>query len=92
MKSLAVRVLGDFGVDGVEPQAFGSKKARLTLHLLALAGDQAVAASVLADALRGHAPPAHPDDQLAVLMSRLRSVLRQAAGSRLQAWRTGMPG
>src|SRR2546421_9989614 len=29
MKSLAVRVLGDFGVDGVEPQAIGSRKARL---------------------------------------------------------------
>jgi hypothetical protein len=25
MKSLAVRVLGDFGVDGVEPQALGSR-------------------------------------------------------------------
>jgi DNA-binding SARP family transcriptional activator/tetratricopeptide (TPR) repeat protein len=75
MKSLAVRVLGDFGVDGVEPQAFGSKKARLALHLLALAGGQAVAASVLTDALWGDAPPARPDDQLAVLMSRLRSVL-----------------
>jgi hypothetical protein len=38
MKSLAVRVLGDFAVDGVEPQALGSKKARLALHPLALAG------------------------------------------------------
>jgi DNA-binding SARP family transcriptional activator len=75
MKSLAVRVLSDFAVDGVEPQAFGSKKARLTLQLLALAGGQAVPASVLIDALWGDAPPAHPDDQLAVLMSRLRSVL-----------------
>jgi hypothetical protein len=37
MKSLAVRVLGDFGVDGIEPQALGSRKARLALHLLALA-------------------------------------------------------
>ena len=75
MKSLAVRVLGDFGVDGVQPQAFGSKKARLALQLLALAGGQAVPASVLADALWGDTPPARPDDQLAVLMSRLRSVL-----------------
>jgi len=38
MKSLAVRVLSDFGVDGVEPQAFGSRKARLALQLLALGG------------------------------------------------------
>jgi DNA-binding SARP family transcriptional activator len=75
MKSLAVRVLGDFGVDGVEPQALGSRKARLALHLLALADGQAVAADVLIDALWGSELPARPEDQLAVLMSRLRSVL-----------------
>jgi len=75
MKSLAVRVLGDFGVDGVEPQAFGSRKARQALHLLALAQGQAVSPGVLIDALWGDSPPARPDDQLAVLMSRLRSVL-----------------
>ena len=75
MKSLAVRVLGDFGVDGVAPQALGSRKARLALRLLALADGQAVPSGVLADALWGDAPPARPDDQLAVLMSRLRAVL-----------------
>ena len=36
MKSLAVRVLGDFGVDGLVPHALGSRKARQALHLLAL--------------------------------------------------------
>ncbi len=75
MKSLAVRVLSDFGVDGIEPQAFGSRKARLALQLLALAGGQAVPADVLIDALWDTAPPARPEDQLAVLISRLRSVL-----------------
>ncbi len=75
MKSLAVRVLGDFGVDGIEPQALGSRKARLALHLLALADGQAVPADVLIDALWETGPPARPEDQLAVLMSRLRSVL-----------------
>ena len=75
MKSLAVRVLGDFGVDGVEPQALGSRKARLALRLLALADGQTVPSAVLIDALWDQAPPARPDDQLAVLMSRLRSVL-----------------
>jgi DNA-binding SARP family transcriptional activator len=62
-------------VDGVEPQALGSRKARLALHLLALADGQAVAADVLIDALWGSELPARPEDQLAVLMSRLRSVL-----------------
>jgi DNA-binding SARP family transcriptional activator len=68
-------VLGDFAVDGLEPQAPGSKQARLARHLLALAGGQAVPASVLTGALWGDAPPARPGGQLAVLVSRLRSVL-----------------
>ncbi len=75
MKSLAVRVLGDFGVDGIEPQAFGSRKARLALQLIALGAGQAVPAGVLIDALWDTSPPARPEDQLAVLMSRLRTVL-----------------
>ena len=75
MRSLAVRVLNDFGVDGMEPQSLGSRKARLALHLLALAGGQVVSSAALADALWGDTPPAKPDDQLAVLVSRLRSVL-----------------
>jgi DNA-binding SARP family transcriptional activator len=75
MKSLAVRVLGDFGVDGIEPQALGSRKTRLALHLLALGGGQAVSSDVLIDALWDGAPRSRPADQLAVLMSRLRSVL-----------------
>jgi DNA-binding SARP family transcriptional activator len=75
MKSLAVRVLCDFAVDGVEPQALGSRKARLALHLLALADGQAVPPDVLIDALWGADPPARPEGQLAVLLSRLRSVL-----------------
>ena len=75
MKSLAVRLLGEFAVDGVEAQALGSRKARLALHLLALADGQPVPADVLADALWADAPPARPEDQLAVLMSRLRGVL-----------------
>ena len=75
MKSLAVRLLGEFAVDGVESQALGSRKARLALHLLALADGQPVPDDVLADALWADAPPAKPEDQLAVLMSRLRGVL-----------------
>ena len=75
MKSLALRVLSDFGVDGIEPQALGSRKGRLALCVLALAGGQVVPGDVLVDTLWGDAPPAQPEDQLAVLVSRLRSVL-----------------
>jgi len=75
MKSLAVRVLGEFGVDGVEPRALGSKKARLALQYLALGAGQVVPSDVLVDALWEQDPPSRPGDQLAVLISRLRSVL-----------------
>jgi DNA-binding SARP family transcriptional activator/tetratricopeptide (TPR) repeat protein len=75
MRSLAVRLLGEFGVDGYQPAAFGSKKARLALQLLAMAQGDAVPSDVLVDALWGDAAPARPEDQLAVLMSRLRAVL-----------------
>jgi len=75
MKSLALRVLSDFGVDGVESQALGSRKGRLALCVLALAEGQVVPADVLVDTLWGDTPPAQPEDQLAVLISRLRSAL-----------------
>jgi DNA-binding SARP family transcriptional activator len=75
MKSLAVRVLGEFGVDGVEPQALGSRKARLALQCLALGAGRLVPSDVLVDALWGEGAPSRPGDQLAVLMSRLRAVL-----------------
>ena len=75
MKSLAVRVLGDFGVDGLPPHALGSRKARQALHLLALGQGAVVSTGVLTDALWAATPPARPEDQLSVLVSRLRSVL-----------------
>ncbi len=75
MKSLALRVLSDFGVDGIDPQVLGSRKGRLALCVLALAEGQPVPSDVLVDALWGYTPPARPEDQVAVLMSRLRSVL-----------------
>jgi DNA-binding SARP family transcriptional activator len=75
MKSLAVRLLGEFGVDGIDPAALGSRKPRVTLRLLALAQGRSVPSAILADTLWGDAQPARPDDQLSVLVSRLRSVL-----------------
>jgi len=75
MRSLALRVLGEFDVDGVEPHSLGSRKARLLLRLLALGRGNPVPADVLTEALWGDAPPASPADQLAVLVSRLRRVL-----------------
>ena len=79
MQSLSVRVLGEFDVDGVEPSALGSRKGRALLRLLALARGQAVSADALASALWGDALPSKPADQVAVLVSRLRTVVGQGA-------------
>lgn len=75
MRSLSVRVLGEFEVDGLEQSALGSRKGRALLRLLALARGRAVSGDVLAMALWSDAPPARPADQVAVLISRLRAVL-----------------
>src|ERR1700683_2575483 len=55
--------------------AVGARPGRKALCVLALPEGQAVPADVLVDTLWGDTPPARPEDQLAVLMSRLRSVL-----------------
>ena len=69
MKSLALRVLSGFGVDGVELQALGSRKGRLALCVLALGAGQQVPGDVLADTLWGDSPrPAQGEDQVAVLI------------------------
>lgn len=70
--SLTVRVLGEFGVDGVDLALAGSRKERLLLRLLALARGRFVRTDLLAEALWGATQPARPADQVAVLASRLR--------------------
>ena len=75
MTSLAVRVLGDFTVDGLDRRALGSRKARQLLHLLALSRGRAVPAGVLIEALWPDTSPSRPEDQLSVLVSRLRATL-----------------
>lgn len=75
MRSLSLRVLGEFTVDGVDPAALGSRKGRALLRLLAMARGHAVAVDTLTQELWGDAPPTRPADQLAVLISRLRTVL-----------------
>jgi hypothetical protein len=62
MTSLAVRLLGEFSIDGYAQAACGSKKARLTLQLLALAQGDAVPAEVLSalSRMRANWPPPQP--------------------------------
>lgn len=74
-RQLRVRVLGGFSVEGIEERALGSRKARLLLKRLAVAGGRAVATDELAAAVWGDNPPQRPADQVSVLVSRLRRVL-----------------
>jgi DNA-binding SARP family transcriptional activator/tetratricopeptide (TPR) repeat protein len=73
--TLALRLLGDFSVDGVEPHALGGRKGRTLLWMLALGRGQSVPADSIVEALWPDDPPAKPFDQVAVLTSRLRSVI-----------------
>lgn len=90
MSTLAVRVLGELTVDGVDIAVL-DRKARGLLLLLALAGGRPVPLDAAVDALWGDAPPARPADQVAVLASRVRRLLgrdrvvRTDGGYRLRA-------
>lgn len=73
--SLRVRVLGGLAVDGVPERALGSRKTRTVLKVLALARGAPVDVATLTDAVWPDRLPSRPDDQLAVLVSRLRHAL-----------------
>jgi DNA-binding SARP family transcriptional activator/tetratricopeptide (TPR) repeat protein len=74
--TLRVRLLGGLDVDGVEFSRLGSRKARTMLARLALGRGAPVPADALVDVVwPGADRPQRPNDQLSVLVSRLRSVL-----------------
>jgi DNA-binding SARP family transcriptional activator len=72
-----VRVLGGFEVEGLAPHHLGSRKARTLLKVLALARGRPVAVDELIERLwpDDEEAPSRPDQQVAVLVSRLRAVL-----------------
>ena len=74
-RPLRVRVLGGFAVEGLEERALGTRKARLLLKRLAVAGGRPVSADELAAVVWGDELPSNPNDQISVLVSRLRGVL-----------------
>ncbi len=75
VERVAVRVVGAFGVDGLDERAVGSRKARTLLKLLACERGDAVSVDRIAEAIWGEHLPSKPADQISVLVSRLRSVL-----------------
>lgn len=70
-----MRLLGPLEIEGVEPRALGSRKARTLVKVLALAGGAPVDGDHIVDVLWGDDPPARPTEQIGVLVSRLRPVL-----------------
>lgn len=72
---LRIRLLGGLDVEGVPPDAFGSRKARTVLRVLALGRGSPVSVDRLVDACWGDDPPTKPAEQVAVLVSRLRRAL-----------------
>jgi DNA-binding SARP family transcriptional activator/tetratricopeptide (TPR) repeat protein len=74
---LRVRVLGGFEIEGFGAHQLGSRKARTLLKVLALARGRPVAVDELIERLwpDEEQSPSRPDEQVAVLVSRLRAVL-----------------
>jgi len=72
---LRVRLLGGLDVEDVDARGLGGRKARTLLKLLALQRGAPVSADRAIDVLWPDEVPAHPVDQVAVLVSRLRSAI-----------------
>ncbi|MGH9265399.1 MAG: BTAD domain-containing putative transcriptional regulator, partial [Acidimicrobiales bacterium] len=75
LSQLRIKVLGGLSVDGLDERRIGSRKGRRLLAMLVLARGSPVSVDRLADALWGDDQPARPSEQVAVLVSRLRTVL-----------------
>ena len=72
---LGARVLGEFALDGADLAGLKSRKARRVLKVLALARGATVSTDRLIDAVWPDGLTADPDRDIAVLVSRIRSVV-----------------
>ena len=81
--SVTLRLAGSFAVvrDGVaaDARSIGSRKARLLLQLLAVHRGRVLPVDRLAETLWGDDPPSRPAENVATIVSRLRSALGPAA-------------
>ncbi len=76
--AVRIRVIDGLSVEGFAEHELGSRKARLALRVLGIAQGRPVSIERLADVLWVDDQPRDPPAQLAVIMSRLRSVLGAA--------------
>jgi DNA-binding SARP family transcriptional activator len=77
--AVRVRLLGGLSVEGIDEHALGSRKARLLLKRLAVARGDTVTTGELADVVWPSTAPSSPNEQVGVLVSRLRRVLGSSA-------------
>lgn len=77
-----MRLLGGVAVDGVDAAQLGARKQRRLLARLAIARGAPVSTDALVEDLWDDSPPAKPRDQVAVLVSRLRTALGADAVAR----------
>jgi DNA-binding SARP family transcriptional activator len=89
VQHLRLRLLGELQIEGFDEARLERRQLRTLLKVLALGRGRPVGVDRLVDCLWGDEPPAHPADQVSVLVSRLRNVLgpgrveRNDAGSTL---------
>jgi DNA-binding SARP family transcriptional activator len=75
VQNLRLRLLGELQIEGCEAAQLERRQLRTLLKILALGRGRPVSVDRLVDCLWGNDPPAHPGDQVSVLVSRLRNVL-----------------
>jgi DNA-binding SARP family transcriptional activator len=75
VQSVRLRLLGPLHLDGGDTAGLDRRQVRTFLKVLGLGRGQAVTVDRLVDCLWGDHPPAHPNEQVSVLASRLRAVV-----------------
>ncbi|HWC67592.1 MAG TPA: BTAD domain-containing putative transcriptional regulator, partial [Acidimicrobiales bacterium] len=80
-----IRLFGGLDVDGIPAHDIGSRKARTLLKALAVARGHRVTIDALTEILWPGALPAHPVEQVQVLVSRLRATLGSECITRTDA-------
>ncbi|HEX3424978.1 MAG TPA: BTAD domain-containing putative transcriptional regulator [Acidimicrobiales bacterium] len=75
MEGLRVRLLGDFQMEGCEPATLGRRQVRTLAKVLALGRGRAVSVDRLIECLWGDEPPGRAQDQISVLISRMRNAV-----------------
>src|SRR6266852_96071 len=75
VQNLRLRLLGELQVEGCDAARLERRQLRTLVKILALGRGRPVGVDRLIDCLWGDDPPAHPGDQVSVLVSRLRGVV-----------------